>query len=151
MSDLPLSPSADLGAVRGSKSGALRTRSLAVVIATGSAIAVWALFSAAGVEPQIPVDADRELQPLGVGPVVTVALVASFAAWLLAGALERWAASRARSIWTVVAVTVFALSLLPVLSVDGAADKLALWAMHAAVAAALIPLFRRTLPAPSPR
>jgi hypothetical protein len=50
-------------------------------------------------------------------------------------------------VWTVTALAVFVLSLLPVLGIAGAAEQSALVCMHAAVAAVLVPVVRRTLPA----
>lgn len=78
------------------------------------------------------------------GAVVASSLGAALAAWALLAVLERHT-SRARAVWTAVALGVLAASLVPPVTAGvGPASKAALALMHVAVAAALIPLLRRT-------
>lgn len=77
---------------------------------------------------------------IGAVPVVSVALLASLSAWGLLATLERFAARRARAIWTGAAGVVLAVSFLPFIGdgMDGG-TRAALALMHLAVAAVLIP------------
>ncbi|WP_419996440.1 DUF6069 family protein [Streptomyces boninensis] len=79
---------------------------------------------------------------LGVVPVVAVALLAALAGWGLLAALERFAARRARAVWTASAVAVLAVSFLPLTGDMDGGTRTALALMHLAVAAVLIPGLR---------
>ncbi|GHE40875.1 hypothetical protein GCM10018785_08020 [Streptomyces longispororuber] len=91
-----------------------------------------------GHRPRIT-DGGRTLD-LGAAPVAAVALLASLAGWALLAALERFAARRARAVWTGTACAVLAVSFLPLTGggMDGG-TRLSLALMHLAVAAVLIP------------
>ncbi|MFG2517168.1 DUF6069 family protein [Streptomyces sp. NPDC048584] len=82
----------------------------------------------------------EETLDLGAAPTAVVALLASLSAWALLATLERSGIRRARTIWTVTACAVLALSFLP-LTGDGmdAGTRTSLALMHLAVAAVLIP------------
>ncbi|GGV30637.1 hypothetical protein GCM10010245_49570 [Streptomyces spectabilis] len=84
-------------------------------------------------------DGERTLD-IGAVPVAVVALLVSLCGWGLLAALERFAARRARVIWTGVAGAVLAGSFLPFIGdgMDGG-TRVALALMHLAVAAVLIP------------
>jgi hypothetical protein len=83
-------------------------------------------------------------QSIGFGPVIVVTLLAGLAAWGLLAVLER-RAERPRTTWTMIAVTIFVLSLLgPLGSGVDATSGLVLAAMHAGAAAPIIPLMRRS-------
>ncbi|WBB59645.1 DUF6069 family protein [Streptomyces sp. WMMC500] len=88
---------------------------------------------------------------IGAVAVVLIALLASLAAWGLLAALERCGVRRVRAVWTGAAVTVLALSALP-LTGDGmtAGTRTALALMHLTVAAVLIPGLRATAAAATP-
>ncbi|MEV5936529.1 DUF6069 family protein [Streptomyces sp. NPDC052079] len=84
-------------------------------------------------------DGEQSLE-IGAGAVAFVALLASLAGWGLLAAFERFAARRARAVWTVTAGAVLAFSFLPFTGdgMDGG-TRVSLALMHLAVAAVLIP------------
>ncbi|MER6917252.1 DUF6069 family protein [Streptomyces sp. NPDC000594] len=87
---------------------------------------------------------------IGAVPVALAALPAALAGWGLLAALERFGVRSARAVWTGAAVTVLALSFLP-LTGDGmdGGTRAALALMHLAVAAVLIPGLRTQDAAPA--
>lgn len=131
---------------RASRAGRAGRRVVAVVAAVAAALAVWAVLGAlAGVDLVVRAD-PRSVATLQVGPVAVFAtsLVAALAGWAFLAVLER-RISRARSVWTAVALVVLALSLAgPLTAGATVAAKLALAAVHLVVAAVLVPLLRRT-------
>ncbi|GGW96108.1 hypothetical protein GCM10010297_17470 [Streptomyces malachitofuscus] len=94
-------------------------------------------------------DGEQTLE-IGAGAVAFVALLASLAGWGLLAALERFAARRARTAWTVTAGAVLAVSFLPFTGdgMDGG-TRVSLALMHLSVAAVLIPGLRGRPPAAS--
>jgi predicted permease len=125
----------------------LRTRGLGVAGGVAAAVAVWVI--------AVPILGLHLLVRFGNGPsqsigldfVVGATLIASLLGWALLAVLER-RTPRARTIWTVVAVVVLLVSLsLPLTAGIAASTKVALAAMHLAVAAVLIPTLRATSPA----
>lgn len=123
-----------------------RSRLTAVGAAVLAALAVWAAFEPlGGVELRAPAGGAGRTHDVGPLTVLMPSLLASLAGWGLLAVLERFV-RRARTVWTVVAVVVLALSLGGPLSATGisALNQAALAAMHVAVAAALIPLLVRT-------
>jgi hypothetical protein len=82
---------------------------------------------------------------VGFGQVILMTGVSGLIAWGLLAVLER-TTSRAKTIWTVIAVIAFLLSIVGPL--DGgvdAASKVVLALMHVGAAATIIPLMRRTV------
>jgi hypothetical protein len=121
-----------------------RNRALAVVGAVAAAVAVWVVG-----EPLLGYDLvvrqpGQEVRDLGVSAIVVLALAASLLGWALLAALER-VTSRARPIWTAVALAVLAASFLPFIGVEASGGSKAVLALaHLAVGAVLIPAFRRS-------
>jgi hypothetical protein len=82
---------------------------------------------------------------VGFGQVILMTGVSGLIAWGLLAVLER-TTSRAKTIWTVIAVIAFLLSIVGPL--DGGVDavsKVVLALMHVGAAATIIPLMRRTV------
>lgn len=121
----------------------LRARAAAVVAAVAAALAVWVIaVPLLGVDLQVT-PGPGEPQAVGVANVVVSGLLAGLAAWGSLAVLERLT-TRARPIWTVVAVAVLALSLMGPQAGTTTATTATLVAMHLAVGAALIPVLART-------
>jgi len=86
---------------------------------------------------------NQDAQTVGLGLVLTAALVGSLAGLGLLVVLEK-VTSRAVTIWTAVAVVVLLASLtLPLVAGTTTPAKVALALMHVAVASVLIATFRR--------
>jgi hypothetical protein len=120
-----------------------RTRALSVAGATLAAAAVWVVaVRLLGTHLLVRFGAGAP-QSVGIDFVVGASLVASLCAWSLLALLER-RTSRARTIWTVVAVVVLPVSLsLPLTAGVAVSTKAALALMHVAAASVLIPSLRR--------
>jgi hypothetical protein len=83
-------------------------------------------------------------QSIGFAPVILVTALVGLAAWGLLALLELMT-SLAKSLWTVIAVAVFLLSLLgPLGSGVDTASKVVLALLHIGAAATIIPLMRRS-------
>lgn len=136
-------------AARAEASGLSRRalRLLAVGGAALAALCVWVLATAAfDLDLRQPAfETGKDAQDLSAGWVVVVGAFAALAGWALLALLERFT-ERAARIWLVLAGVVFLFSLGGPLSGDGvtADNRLALLAMHAAVAAVVIPLLYRS-------
>ena len=119
------------------------TEMTAVLAATASAVAIWAIASAAGAELTVNYPG-QPIQKITVLNVVLAALVGSLAGWGLLALLRRFTA-KARAVWTGIAI-VFALVSLggPLSAIASAGTKVSLAAMHLAVATVLIVVLRRT-------
>jgi hypothetical protein len=84
-------------------------------------------------------------QTIGFGPVILVTVLVGLVAWGLLALLER-TTSRAKAIWTAIALAVLVLSLLgPLGSGINTSSKVVLAAMHVGAAATIIPIFRRSV------
>ncbi len=85
-------------------------------------------------------------QTINVAMVIGVTALVGIIAWGLLAILERMMPhARARTIWTVVALVVFLLSLLgPLGSAENTSSKIVLACMHIGAAATIIPLLRRS-------
>ncbi|WP_229073325.1 DUF6069 family protein [Actinoplanes sp. DH11] len=119
----------------------IRTRVIAIGIALVAAALIWIVATAAGAPMEV--DQGQGVMPVGLVPVVVATVLAGLLGWGLLALLER--SARGATIWTVIAGVVTALSFLPVLTSEATTGtRLALAAMHLAVAVALIPLFRRS-------
>jgi hypothetical protein len=133
----------------GATTGARRvSRLLAVGAAVVAALAVWAVAALAlGIDVQEPPRGAGPVRDLAVGNVVLASAVASLAGWALLAVLER-VTTRARTIWTSIAVVVAVLSLGGPLTAAAVttANRAVLAALHVVVAAVLIPLLARTSP-----
>ncbi len=120
-----------------------RTRALGVGGAVLAAVAVWVVaVPLLGVHLLVRFGSGAA-ETVGVDYVIGATLIASLAGWALLALLER-RTSRARSIWTVVAIVVLLASVsLPLSIATTTGSKTVLALMHLAVAAVLIPVLRR--------
>src|ERR1700730_7087232 len=119
-----------------------RTRALGVAGAVLAAAAVWAVAGPLlGLHLMIRFG-NAAPESVGIGLVVGASFIGSLLGWGLLAIMERRTA-RARTIWTVVGMTVLLASLSPPPSaVSTVSPKVALAMMHVAVAAVLIPALR---------
>jgi hypothetical protein len=111
-----------------------------VLAGVAAALFVWVL--AVGVQPpQQPALGGAPPSPLTAPEVLVAGLVAGLVGWAALTALERLTV-RAVSVWRTLATAAFLLSLGGPLTGDdvGIASRVALVAMHVAVAAVVIPL-----------
>ena len=121
-----------------------RNRALAVVGAVVAAVLVWVVG-----EPLLGYDMiikaeGQEPQDLGASAFVMFSLFFSLLGWALLALLER-VTSRARLIWTVVALVFLAVSFFPPFTIEASGGtKVVLALGHVAVAAVLVPVFRAT-------
>jgi uncharacterized protein DUF6069 len=84
------------------------------------------------------------IQTIGVGQVIGVSLAAALLGWLLLSVLAR-RTSRARAIWTTIALVALAASLaLPLAAATTTAAAVGLIVMHLTVGAATIPTMARS-------
>jgi Family of unknown function (DUF6069) len=119
-----------------------RIRVLGVAGAVIAAVAVWAVaVPLLGLHLMIRFG-NAAPASVGIGFVVGASLIGSLLGWGLLAILERRTV-RARTIWTVVAMTVLLVSLsLPLIAGTTVPTKIALAMMHVAIAAVLIPALR---------
>ncbi|MGA8015597.1 MAG: DUF6069 family protein [Candidatus Dormiibacterota bacterium] len=124
-----------------------RIRALGVLGAAVAAVAVWAIaVRLFGVQLSVRFGSGAP-QIVGIDYVVAASLVGSLLGWGFLTVLER-RTSRARGIWTGVAVALLLGSLsLPLTAATTMSSRISLALMHLAVAAVLIPALRR-LPTP---
>ncbi len=115
-----------------------------VLGATAAAVAIWIVATLAGAELTVSFGAGQPIQKITVVNVVVAALAGSLAGWGLLALLRRFTA-KARSVWTVTAIVAALLSLAgPLSAIASVGTKVALVAMHLAVATVLIVVLRRT-------
>lgn len=116
-------------------------RALVSLAATGGAAATWLagrLFDA-----ELILDADG--QRLDVATVAVATFIAALAGWAGLALLERFAAARARLVWTIIALVIVALSFVPVFGVEVTAGTFAvLIAWHIVAAVIIVGGFLRT-------
>jgi Family of unknown function (DUF6069) len=121
----------------------LRLGALAVGGAVLAVALLWAAAQVLGIELRVD---PRNGQPPGVVGLpfaVALTLVVSALGWGTRALLDR-VTGRAPLVWTVLAVSVLLLSLLPLLAIGATgAAKAILGLMHLTVAAVLIPVFSR--------
>ena len=124
--------------------GSVRTSMATVLGATAAAVAIWIVATAAGADLTVSFGTGQPIQKVTVVNVVVAALVGSLAGWGLLALLRRFT-TNARAIWTVIAI-VFALFSLagPLSTISSTGTKVALGAMHLAVATVVIFGLRRT-------
>ena len=115
-----------------------------VLGATASAVVIWVVATAAGAALTVSFGAGQPIQKVTLINVVVAALVGSLAGWGLLALLRRFTVN-ARGIWTIIAI-VFALFSLggPLTAIASTGTKVALVAMHLAVATVTIVGLRRT-------
>src|SRR5258705_12144082 len=119
-----------------------RTAVAAVLGATAAASGIWAVAVMAGAELMVRFGSGPATKITLVN-VVVAALVGSLAGWGLLALLRRFT-TKARTVWTVIAVVAALLSLGGPLSATApAGTKVWLVAMHLAVAGVLIAFLRR--------
>jgi len=121
-----------------------RSPMTAGLAATAAAVAIWAVATAAGADLTVSFGSGQPIQKVTVVNVVVAALVGSLAGWGLLALLRRFT-TNARAVWTVIAI-VFALFSLggPLSTISSTGTKVALVAMHLAVATVVIVVLRRT-------
>jgi hypothetical protein len=117
---------------------------VAVLGATAAAVAIWIVAFVAGADLTVSFGAGQPIQQITLVNVVVAALVGSLAGWGLLALLRRFT-TNARAIWTVIAIIFALLSLAgPMSTISSAGTKVALVAMHLAVATVTILGLRRT-------
>jgi hypothetical protein len=118
------------------------TRALSVGGAVTAAVAVWILAVPLLGLHLIVRFGNGSPQTIGIDLVVGASLIASLVGWGLLVTLER-RSTRARTMWTVVAIAALLISLsLPLSAGTTASTKAVLAVMHVAAAAVLIPGLR---------
>ena len=117
---------------------------ITVIGATAAAVAIWIVAIMAGADLTVSFGASQPIQKVTLINVVVAALVGSLAGWGLLALLRRFT-TNARAIWTVIAIIFGVLSLAgPMSTISSAGTKVALVAMHLAVATVTIVGLRRT-------
>lgn len=120
----------------------VRYRLLTVVLAVVAAIIVWIIASLAGAQLHVTSPLVGTLA-INAPLVIASTLPLALAAWGVLAVLERFT-QRARTIWTVVAVAVLALSVPPLAFLDATVGtKVALGFMHLAAGVTIILMLRR--------
>src|SRR5467141_1130135 len=121
-----------------------RTPMAAVLGATAAAVAIWVVATLAGADLTVSFGPGQPIQKITLVNVVVAALVGSLAGWGLLALLRRFT-TKARAIWTVIAI-IFALFSVggPLSTISSAGTKAWLVAMHLAVATVTIVGLRRT-------
>ncbi|MEU8307196.1 DUF6069 family protein [Actinomadura sp. NPDC048955] len=121
-----------------------RARALGVAGAVAAALAIWAVGEPLLGHDLVVQQKGQQPQDLGAAAIGVFALVPSLLGWALLAGLERVTRLAAR-IWTAAALTLLAVSFLPIIGVQASgASKAVLSLTHLAVAAVLIPVFWRT-------
>lgn len=131
----------------------IQSRVLAVITATLAALIVWGVtVPLLGVALTVRTSAGvGRIQTIGPGVVLIVSLSASLLGWGLLAILER-RTRRARNVWTATAGFALTLSLIgPLTAATTTAAAVTLTSLHLGVAAALIPMLRRTAALAHPR
>jgi hypothetical protein len=115
-----------------------------VLGAVAAAVAIWIVATLVGAELTVSFGAGQPIQKITVINVVVAALIGSLAGWGLLALLRRFT-TNALAIWTVIAI-IFALLSLggPLSTISSVGTKVALVAMHLAVATVTIIGLRRT-------
>src|SRR5258708_6244024 len=133
-------------AIRQKTTVGARTPMGAVLGATASAVAIWAVAKLAGAELPVSFGPGQPIQKITVVHVVVAVLVGWRACWSLLGLLRGFTA-RAGTVWTVAAIVAVLVSLAgPLSAIASAGTKASLVAMHLAVATVLIAILRQTEP-----
>jgi Family of unknown function (DUF6069) len=124
-----------------------RARALGVLGAALAALAIWVVADQLLGANLLVRSGGGSTQSVGAGTVVAASLLAALLGWALLAVLER-RTSRARAVWTGVALVVLLLSLSgPLTGGTTPSTRATLVLMHLTVAAVLIPTLRRSSPA----
>lgn len=122
----------------------MKPRLLTVLGATLGPAVVWLVARAVGVDFVVDMRNGQPPMAVGIGIVLAFAAQAALLGWAALALLERFAPSRARLIWTVLALLVLLVSFAPFVTARGAPGTLiSLATMHLVVAAVLVPLLPR--------
>ncbi|MFF0431978.1 DUF6069 family protein [Streptomyces sp. NPDC004327] len=128
-----------------------RTRALAVVAAVVIDGLIWLLaHSAFDIDLRTPDGpGSTTTSPLPFPAVIIGVAVIGLLGWGLLALLEKFAAGRARTVWTVVALVILVLSLFAPVFGAGltTGNKITLVLFHLVVGAILVPAFRKSAPA----
>ncbi|MDX6740159.1 DUF6069 family protein [Actinocorallia sp. A-T 12471] len=125
-----------------------RDRAVAVAATTVAALLVWIVGEPLLGHELVIEPPGQSAQNLDGFAFTFITLGVSLAGWGVLALLERFT-SRARTIWTVVAVVVVLLSFLPFLSVEATTGTVVVLSLaHLVVGAVLIPLMLRTTARP---
>lgn len=116
-----------------------RRRLLTVGAAVAAAVIIWSVAELAGMHVRQPTTGTGPAMALNLGFVIAVSAIASLAGWALLALLEHFT-SRARAIWTAVAVVFLLLSLGGPFSGHGVStgNRLLLGLIHVVVGAIVI-------------
>ncbi|GAB3935266.1 DUF6069 family protein [Micromonospora vulcania] len=118
----------------------LRRRALGVVAAVLASLVIWGIGEVAGVDYTVQSPGQPALV-IGPSQIIGITLGAALLGWAALAVLERVARRTATAIWISLAVLVTLLSFVPLVGTEATTGaRLALGAMHVAVAVALIAL-----------
>jgi hypothetical protein len=131
------------GEIDAARRSAWQTRAKAIVAAIVANVVI--LIVGRVVNGEFPVaTVGSDDQTIGFAQAIVVTVLVGLVAWGLLAVLER-TTSRAKAIWTVIAVVVFVLSLIgPLGSGVNASSKAVLAFMHVGAATTIIPMMRRS-------
>jgi hypothetical protein len=119
-----------------------RPRATAVAIATVATSALYLAAHALGTDFKLTDPGKTEAHQLILPEIIVFTLLPALLGWGSLALLERFT-RRAQTIWTALAVTVVALSMIPIgLEQATTSTKVMLFLIHLAVGAVLIPSFR---------
>jgi hypothetical protein len=126
---------------RVTESGSGEEKGRLVLVAAAAATALWLMARVAGID--LAVHAGDGSREVGLVSVIVTVVVVAIAATGLLWVLER-RTTNGRRTWTIIAVTVWALSFLGPMTAMTVAAGLALAAMHLTVGAVVVGGLRRT-------
>jgi hypothetical protein len=125
-------------------SSAWRVRAIAVAGAVVVTSLLWLVAQILGIDLWADPHHGQPAGAVSLTAVVAFTLVFTLLGWGVLAALERFT-RRARTIWTILALAMLALSLVPLVYVEATTGtKAVLTLMHLAVAFILIPVLRRS-------
>jgi uncharacterized membrane protein len=125
----------------------MRLRAIATVAGAVVAAAAHLIALAAGADMLVPAFEGDGTQQLATIGVAASAAGATLIAWAVAWAAQRFT-SKPRTVWLTFAMVGLVLSFVPVIAIEAAVlTKVVLSVQHLLVAAVVIPLFARSLPA----
>ncbi len=124
-----------------------RVRAIATIAGTVIAAVAHLVALAAGAEMAVPAFDGEGTQQLATIGVAASAAGAALIGWAVAWAARRFT-GKPRTVWLAFALVGLAASFVPVIAIEATAlTKVVLALQHLLVAAVVIPLFARTLPA----
>jgi len=124
-----------------------RTRLLALGVTLVATLVAWGIARAAGVDLAFTAPG-QDKAPIGMANVASSMLIFGGLGWLARALLDRFAKRRAVLVWRIGAAVVFVLEFFPVVFTDATTGtKVFLAILHVIVAAILIPVLGRKLPA----